>query len=115
MQAAKPTVGRLVFLRFYGLGLPPAIEANVGHQTKQFMIRSKFDLGPPEMPLPLENVETNMNEKLYKYKDINWFPYFSVGLAPHEITHKFFFFLILCQAAAHDRSCWACSYLEGRF
>lgn len=46
-------------LRFYGLGLPPAIEANVGHQTKQFMTRSKFDLGPPEMPLPTENVETH--------------------------------------------------------
>lgn len=44
--------------RFYGLGLPPAIEANVGHQTKQFMAQSKFDLGPPEMPLPSENVET---------------------------------------------------------
>lgn len=45
-------------LRFYGLGLPPAIEANVGHQTKQFMTQSKFDLGPPEMPLLIENVET---------------------------------------------------------
>lgn len=37
-------------LRFYGLGLPSAIEANVGHQTKQFMTWAKFDLGPPEMP-----------------------------------------------------------------
>lgn len=45
-------------LRFYGLGLPPAIEANVGHQTKQFMAQYKFDLGPPEMPLLTENVET---------------------------------------------------------
>lgn len=45
-------------LRFYGLGLPPAIEANVGHQTKQFTTQSRFDLGPPEMPLPSENVET---------------------------------------------------------
>lgn len=33
----------------------PAIEANIGHQTKQFMTRSNFDLGPPEMPLPSEN------------------------------------------------------------
>lgn len=91
MLAAKPTVGRLVFLRFYGLGLPPAIEANVGHQTKQFMTWSKFDLGPPEMPLPSENVETTVNEKMYKYKDINWLPYFSVGVDPHEITQKMFF------------------------
>lgn len=51
-------------LRFYGLGLPRAIEANVGHQTKQFMTQSKFDLGPPEMPLHSENVETQMNENL---------------------------------------------------
>lgn len=36
-------------LRFYGLGLPPAIEPNVGYQTKQFMVWSEFDLGPPEM------------------------------------------------------------------
>lgn len=33
----------------------PAIEANIAHQTKQFMTRSNFDLGPPEMPLPSEN------------------------------------------------------------
>lgn len=32
-----------------------AIEANIAHQTKQFMTRSNFDLGPPEMPLPSEN------------------------------------------------------------
>lgn len=62
MLAAKPTVGSLVFFFFffhiYGLGLPSAIEANVGHQTKQFMTQSKFDLGPPEMPLPSENAES---------------------------------------------------------
>lgn len=45
-------------LRFYGLGLPPAIEANVGHQTKQFMAQSRFDLGSPEMPLLSENAES---------------------------------------------------------
>lgn len=63
MLAAKPNAGRLVFLRFYGLGLPPAIEANVGHQTKRFMSRSKFDLGPPEMPLPSENEESPWMKK----------------------------------------------------
>lgn len=59
MLAAESTAGRPArLLRFYWLGLPPAIEANVGHQTKQFMTQSKFDLGPPEKPLLTENVET---------------------------------------------------------
>lgn len=46
------------FFHIYGLGLPSAIQANVGHQTKQFMTQSKFDLGPPEMLLPSENAES---------------------------------------------------------
>lgn len=53
-------------LRFYGPGLPPAIEANVGYQTKQFMTQSGFDLGPPEMPL-LRKSRNPMNESVFIY------------------------------------------------
>lgn len=44
------------FMFFYGLGLPPVIEAVSGHQTKQFMTSSEFDLEFPERPM-LEKVE----------------------------------------------------------
>lgn len=37
----------------------PAVEENIAHQTKQFMARSNFDLGPPKMPLLSEN-ENNL-------------------------------------------------------
>lgn len=50
-NAAIPAQGRqFSLLRFNELGLPPAIEANVGHQTKQFTSQAKFDLGPGEIP-----------------------------------------------------------------
>lgn len=67
-----------------GLAFPPATEANVDHQTKQFMTRSIFDLGPPEMPLPSRNVESQWIKDLYVW-GVNWWVYI--------------------QVAAHERSC----------
>lgn len=50
-NAASPAQGRwFSLLRFNEVGLPPAIEANVGHQTTQFTSQAKFDLGPGEIP-----------------------------------------------------------------
>lgn len=50
-NAPSPAQGRrFSLLRFNEVGLPPAIEVNVGHQTKQFMSQAKFDLGPGEIP-----------------------------------------------------------------
>lgn len=70
MLAPKPTVGWCVFLCFYGLGLPPVIEAVSGHQTKQFMTSSEFDLEFPERPL-LERVEILwMNVCFFVYENL---------------------------------------------
>lgn len=50
-NAVNPAQGRqFSLLQFNEVGLPPAIEANVGHQTKQFTSQAKFDLGPGEIP-----------------------------------------------------------------
>lgn len=50
-NAVSPAQGRqFSLLRFNEVGLPPAIEVNVDHQTKQFMSQAKFDLGPGEIP-----------------------------------------------------------------
>lgn len=50
-NAASPSQGRrFSLLQFNEFGLPPAIEANVGYQTKQFTSQAKFDLGPGGIP-----------------------------------------------------------------
>lgn len=64
-------------LHFYGLGLPPAVVAKVGYQTKQFIAQSEFDLGPPLMP-SLTKCRNTMNYSVIKYKDIIWFLYLTL-------------------------------------
>lgn len=91
---ANSRPARLFFPHIYGLGLPSAIEANIGHQTKQFMTQSKFDLGPPEMPLPSGNADSG-----------GWHCVRTL----HRSTG------VLIKVAAHDRSCWTCSNLTANF
>lgn len=90
-------------LRFYGLGLPSAIEANAGYQTEQFMTQPGFDLGPPEMPL-LKKCRNLMNGSMFIFMK-TWTDFFildNTGIfCPENMV-------VLLQVAAQDGSCSTC-------